>query len=83
MRSTDSYWLHKLIKDEEQGASWGDNDDIMSGNSGAGLFLLYASSQTDHAEYLIGATHVGDGLIAHSISEHGGIWTHVFTYGCG
>ncbi len=66
-------WLHKLNKEEENKASWGTNYDVMSGNAGAGLFLLYVSSQTAQTEYLIGATHVGDALLAHSLSEHDGL----------
>lgn len=66
-------WLHRLIKEEDIGAAWNNNDDILSGSAGAGLFLLYASKQMDHTESLAVATRVGDALIAHSISEHNGL----------
>ncbi len=65
-------WIHELAQIENHGASWNSVNDILGGNAGTGLFLLYAARALNHPESLNLAIKAGDILLARAISEHGG-----------
>jgi lantibiotic modifying enzyme len=74
-----------LIRDhlaDESGASWGSTPELMVGDVGAGLFLLYASRELAHpgAEQL--ARAIGDSVLARATPSGGGLmWSTRQVYG--
>lgn len=65
--------LHRSVTREPSGAFWNNFNDLLFGNSGNGLFLLYAAREMKHAKSKALAVEVGRGLLARSIKEHGGL----------
>ncbi len=56
----------------DPGHNWGSNTDIVSGNTGIGLFLLYAHDKLGIENSMELAVGVGNDLIAHSRDTIGG-----------
>ncbi len=67
---------------DEDGAGWGSTPELMTGDAGVGLFLLYASRELEHpgAEEL--ARAIGDSLLARArASGQGLMWPTRGIYG--
>jgi lantibiotic modifying enzyme len=65
--------LHQAVRREGSTALWTDFNDLLFGNSGNGLFLLYAAREMHHPESGRLAIQVGRGLIARAVKEGGGL----------
>ena len=55
--------LKDSVKMKDNTASWSDQDDVLAGDAGTGLFLLYAYEQTKDGSLKDLAAQVGNGLI--------------------
>ncbi len=68
-------WLCKSIIPKENGAVWGNSNDIVSGAAGIGLFLIRAAKELREQSYLITAKKAGYYLINEAIvDKHGFKW---------
>lgn len=65
--------LHESAKKKGAGAEWGKVTDIISGNAGTGLFLLYAAEKMKHFESKDLAIQVGSRLMELGTPEHNGL----------
>ena len=65
--------VHDLAEETESGASWGPVTDIISGDAGAGLTLLWAHDRWDDDRDLDLATRVGRHLLATAIETESGL----------
>ena len=77
LRSAWRLLVDRRLKDQHPDLSWGPVTDIISGNAGIGLFLLYAARTADLAIAASMNTGVADGLIKVAIPEHGGLKWHM------
>jgi lantibiotic modifying enzyme len=65
--------IHQSARRAGQGLEWDGTTDIISGSSGIGLFLLYASSELADKNLLELASKAGDRLIELGKPENGGL----------
>jgi lantibiotic modifying enzyme len=65
--------IRKSARQAGQGVEWDGNTDIISGASGTGLFLLYASSELSDKTLLELASKAGDRLVELGKPEGGGL----------
>lgn len=56
--------LNEWAEEKETGIQWGETTDIISGNAGTGLFLLYLAEEWKDDSVLAVARQVGDRLLA-------------------
>ena len=67
--------LHTLARREGRGATWNGRHDILSGNAGTGLFLLYAAREMRHTPSQPLAERAGNYLLDHCVVDTAGwIW---------
>jgi len=67
---------------DEHGASWGSTPELMTGDAGVGLFLLYASRELEHPGAEALARAIGDSLLAKAkASGEGLMWPTRAVYG--
>jgi len=64
--------LTERAQESEEGARWNDSTDIISGNAGIGLFLLYAARELERPNAVRLAARAGDDLLARAIPEGDG-----------
>ncbi|MCP5050523.1 MAG: hypothetical protein GY940_25385, partial [bacterium] len=65
--------LHALAVEDEQGVTWNDSNDILNGNAGIGLYLLYAARELKHRPSLELAVKAGKTLLARAVRDKGGL----------
>jgi lantibiotic modifying enzyme len=65
--------IKERAEEKEQGIQWGETTDIISGNAGTGLFLLYLAGEWQDDLVLEMAGQVGDRLLALGIPADAGI----------
>ncbi|MCK4644777.1 MAG: hypothetical protein KAU46_00845 [Candidatus Aminicenantes bacterium] len=67
--------LKEWAEEKEKGIQWGETTDIISGNAGTGLFLLYLAEEWKDESVLAMAKQVGDRLVEVGIpAEEGTKW---------
>lgn len=66
-------YLKEWAEEKENGIQWGETTDIISGNAGAGLFLLYLAEEWADESVLAIARQVGERLLGVGIPAEGGI----------
>lgn len=67
--------LKEWSEEKEKGIQWGETTDIISGNAGTGLFLLYLAEEWKDESVLAMAKQVGDRLVEVGIpAEEGTKW---------
>ncbi len=64
--------LKEWAQETEKGIQWSETTDIISGNTGTGLFLLYLAEEWEDDSMVEMAVQVGDQLIAIGIPAEGG-----------
>lgn len=68
--------LHRLAVHDRSGVTWNYQNDILNGNAGTGLFLLYAAHELEHEPSIGLAARAADWLLARAIPDSGGLnWT--------
>ena len=68
-------FLKDWAEEKENGIQWGETTDIISGNAGTGLFLLYLAAEWEDESVLAMARQVGDRLLGVGIpAEEGTKW---------
>jgi lantibiotic modifying enzyme len=65
--------VHGAAKRDEAGVTWGRFNDVLFGDAGTGLFLLYAARAMRHAPSRDLAADVGRALVARASAERGGL----------
>jgi lantibiotic modifying enzyme len=65
--------LKQWAEEKEDGIQWGETTDIISGNAGTGLFLLYLAEEWKDESVVAMAKKVGDRLLAVGMAADGGI----------
>ena len=65
--------LEEWAEEEVKGIQWGETTDIISGNAGTGLFLLYLAEGWEEESVLAMAGHVGERLLEVAIPAEKGI----------
>jgi lantibiotic modifying enzyme len=58
---------------DESGVTWGSVPELMLGDAGVGLFLLYAADELKHHDALQLSREVGNSLLARGEPDHGGL----------
>lgn len=65
--------LHEHALRDVEGAWWSPYNDVLNGNAGTGLVLLYAARELQHEPSLQLAISSGEKLISRGIADHGGL----------
>ena len=65
--------IHKNARPEGDGVVWTNFNDILFGNAGTGLFLLYVAREMNHAPSRALAIRAGRALLGRGVAEHGGL----------
>jgi hypothetical protein len=65
--------LRASVRRDEAGVTWGRFNDVLFGDAGVGLFLLYAGRDMKHAPSRDLAAEVGSALVKRAVAERGGL----------